>query len=605
MKKNKLFRELFFRSLRKTLLIMRYVTILLFLGILQAHAADAYSQKTRLSLNFSETELIKVLDKIEEESEFFFLYNEKLLDTERKVSITENDKLINVILDNLFADTNVKYTIIDRKIILTPDYLTNETYVPAMIQQQRVTGKVTDSQTGAAMPGVNIQVKGTTIGAISDIDGLYSLSMTGGNISLVFSFIGYVTQEIPLNGRTAVNVVLVSEVTGLNEVVVIGYGTKSKATVTGAISTINEDAIASRPSAKTTDLLQGISSGLQITRSNTGNIRGSQNSITIRGLTSRNAPGVLVVLDGIAQPTTDASALDNIDPNTIDNISILKDGQASIYGARAAGGVILITTKAGLTNKPTINVSAVNTIQIPSLLPKIMNILDEWTIQHEAYLNDGQLTDIFTNNLKLISDQGITFDDIKDNPRTTLLFEPYGANHPFYLGNYDWNKIMWKPSLQQNYNISVSGKNEKLSYFESINYLSQDGMLAFGKNYKNRLTITLKNDFDVTNYLTIKSNFNLGSIKLVQPYSYPQGETIQVLEPHTQGGHYMAIGGYYSPIGNAEAAGYRTEPSYILNGTLGAEIRPFKDFVISTDISSNYQPPRIRLVINRLSRVWF
>ena len=124
MKKNKPFRELFYHSLKKTLLIMRIAVILMILGILQARANDAYSQKTKLSFNFSETELVKVLDKIENESKFFFLYNEKLLDTDRKVNIDAKDKLISSILDDLFTGTNVKYTIIDRKIILAPDYLT-------------------------------------------------------------------------------------------------------------------------------------------------------------------------------------------------------------------------------------------------------------------------------------------------------------------------------------------------------------------------------------------------------------------------------------------------------------------------------------------------
>src|SRR5450759_5842343 len=126
MKKNQPFRELFYRSLKKILLTMRIAVILMILGILQARANEAYSQKTRLSLNFSETELVKVLDKIEDESEFFLLYNEKLLNTERKVSIDAKDQLISVILDKLFTGTDVQYTIIDRKIILAPDYLTAE-----------------------------------------------------------------------------------------------------------------------------------------------------------------------------------------------------------------------------------------------------------------------------------------------------------------------------------------------------------------------------------------------------------------------------------------------------------------------------------------------
>ena len=168
MKKNKHFRRLLFSSLKKTFLIMRIAAFLLILGILQAYAVDSYSQRTKLSLDFSDTELIKVLDNIEVESEFYFLYNEKLLDTGRKVDITANDQMINVILDKLFAGTDVKYTIIDRKIILAPDYLNKNTNVVVNAQQHTVTGTVTDESSGDPMPGVNILVKGTTIGAISD-----------------------------------------------------------------------------------------------------------------------------------------------------------------------------------------------------------------------------------------------------------------------------------------------------------------------------------------------------------------------------------------------------------------------------------------------------
>lgn len=223
MKKNKPFRRSLFPSLKKILLIMRNAAFLLILGILQAYAVDSYSQKTKLTLDFSDTELIKVLDNIEIESEFYFLYNEKLLDTDRKVSIDVNNQPINTILDNLFAGTDVKYTIIDRKIILAPEYLTTNENVADLVQQMVITGKVTDAQTGEAMPGVNVLVVGTSIGVITDLSGSYSVLVTDRNAKLKFSFIGYETQEIPLSGRSTIDVKLVSEVTGLDEVVVIGY----------------------------------------------------------------------------------------------------------------------------------------------------------------------------------------------------------------------------------------------------------------------------------------------------------------------------------------------------------------------------------------------
>ena len=187
MKKNKPFGELFYRSLKKILLTMRIAVLLMILGILQASANDAYSQTTRLSLNFSETKMLKVLDQIENESEFYFLYNEKLLDTDRKVSISEKNQLIGSILEELFNGTEVEYTIVDRKIILAPDYLTEVTQV----QQVKVVGTVTDAGTGDVLPGVNVVVLGTNIGVITDLNGNYSIELPNLSYSLQFSFIGY------------------------------------------------------------------------------------------------------------------------------------------------------------------------------------------------------------------------------------------------------------------------------------------------------------------------------------------------------------------------------------------------------------------------------
>ena len=244
---------------------MRIALFFLVLGVLHAHATDAYSQKTRLSLNFSNTELNNVLDKIEEESEFFFLYNEKLLDTDRKVNIKADDQLISVILDNLFAGTDVKYSIIDRKIILAPEYLTNEADKLAAQQQQTITGIVMDASTGEPMPGVNIILKGTVIGTMSDLNGRFSLEVPDTKTGiLVVSFIGYSAQEVAIEGRSIINILLTAEITGLDEVVVIGYGTTKKVSLTSAVDVVNAQKLTERTTATFTQQLQGLLPGLTI-----------------------------------------------------------------------------------------------------------------------------------------------------------------------------------------------------------------------------------------------------------------------------------------------------------------------------------------------------
>ncbi len=584
--------------LRKIWMTMKLMMVLFFLAITNLMASEAYSQSTKLTLQLKDATVREVLYKIEENSEFFFLYNGKLVDVDRKVSVEVNDQKISEILGDLFRGTNACWTVVDRQIVLTNKANQNSIMQLGSQQPQKVSGTVTDKD-GFPLPGVNVVVTGTTQGMITDIAGKYSIEVPQGSESLTFSFIGMESQEINIGTSTQINVSMVESSVGLEEVVVIGYGTKSKQTLTGAVSIINNTELESRPAAKTTDLIQGISSGVQITRTNTGDLRSSTNNITIRGITSRSAPGVLVVIDGIAQASTSASSLDNINPDDIESISILKDSQAAIYGARAAGGVILVTTKAGKSGKPTINFSANTTIQSPSLMRRPTNILDYYEMNYEGFVNDGQLTNAFAPIMKFISDNKITFSDISKNDQKYVMTEPFGSENAYALGHYDWNDIMFDPALQQNHNLSVSGISDKLKYYESVNYLNQDGMLAYGSNYKKRLLITLKNDYDVTSFLTIKSNFSLGNQQVVEPYGYSsnnynngiQGSlffTLPVIQPHTNGGHYMNIGGFHDPIGYAKDAGNTTDLSYKIHGTLGAEITPFKDFLISAEIASHY-----------------
>jgi len=335
MKKNKPFGELFYRSLKKKLIIMRNAIILLILGVLQAHAIDSYSQNTRLSLNFSETELVNVLDKIEQESEFFFLYNEKLLETDRKVSIAANDELISPILDNLFDGTDVRYTIIDRKIILAPDYLTSEP------QQKQITGTVTDKN--GPIPGANVIVTGSTIGTITDLNGKYSITLPPGAQSLTFTFIGMEPQEISIGTLTQIDVTMAESAIGLNEVIVIGYGTTRRGDLTGSVSSINTNDLVAVPSTNTITSITGRLSGL-VVRQNSGRPGDDIPNFSIRGF---GTP--LVIVDGTQRDFT------QLDPNEIESISILKDESAAMYGARAGNGVILVTTRRGKIGAPKIS----------------------------------------------------------------------------------------------------------------------------------------------------------------------------------------------------------------------------------------------------------
>lgn len=444
MKNNNPFGELFYCPLKKILLIMRIAIIFLVLGVLQAHATDAYSQKTRLSLNFSNAELVEVLDKIEVESEFFFLYNEKLLDTYRKVDITADNQLISSILDNLFAGTNVKYSIIDRKIILAPN-LNIQGGMAYLAQQQAITGTITDSETGQPMPGVNIQVRGTTIGVISDINGRFSLEVPDKNVTLIFSFIGYAIQEIPLDGRSILNVSLISELIGLDEVVVVGYGTQKKINVTGSITQIKTEELLGISTPMIGQSLMGRSPGLFIR--NTQGMPGSTSiEMNIRGY---GTP--LIIVDG-----TEVSSdyFQQLESESIESINILKDASAAaIYGARAGNGVILVETKKGTIAPPTFHLNARTGLQYFTHAPEFVTSAQYAEMENVARSVSGK-------------DPLWTQEDIKKFRDGT---------DPDYVTTEWWDEVFRKTSPSYEGSLSIRGGTETVKYFISGSYYYQKG----------------------------------------------------------------------------------------------------------------------------------
>ena len=239
---------------------MKLTLLLSVLTVFQLWATETYSQMTKLTLKLENTSVADALKEIETQSEFYFLYSPKLINVERKVDIIAENKPIKDILNDIFRD-DIKFIVSDRQIVLTPTQGSSGMEA-ALQQQQPVTGKITDASTGDVMPGVNIQIKGTTLGTISDSDGSYSIVVTDRNSILVFSFIGFVSQEIPLNGKIAVNVALASDLASLEEVVVIGYGTQKKVDLTGVVAVVKGDDLKNRSTTTASQSLQGKVSGV-------------------------------------------------------------------------------------------------------------------------------------------------------------------------------------------------------------------------------------------------------------------------------------------------------------------------------------------------------
>lgn len=395
MKKNKFSGAWYGYALKKTFRIMRIAIFFLLIGILQSFANDAWSQRTRLSLDYENARLADVLNEIEDNSEFFFLYNEKLVDAGRKVSISVKDKVINEVLDLLFSGTSVKYSIVDRNIVLAPEYL-NSTQ-----QGIGVSGTVTD-RAGQPLPGVSVVVKGTSNGTITDISGNYSLTGIPSDAVLQFSFVGMESIDKPVLGKSRINVVLQEKAIGIEEVIAIGYGKAKRREIIGAISRIGGDEITKLPSTSITQSLQGMAAGLNVTNSS-GGTPGAANQVNIRGIKSISlSSDPLWIIDGVPVLTASdalavngvrpASPISMINPNDISSIEVLKDASATaIYGNRASGGVIIITTKTSKKKETDLSFNYDGGIStLPFTQTSVFTNIDEYmAIRDEAMKNTG------------------------------------------------------------------------------------------------------------------------------------------------------------------------------------------------------------------------
>ncbi len=360
-----------------------------------------------------------------------------------------------------------------------------------------VTGTITEASTGNPLPGVNVVVKGTTVGTISDVAGYYTIKIPGGAATLVYSFVGYNTQEIQVTGPTTQNISFEAEAQQLNEVVVVGYGTQKKATVTGAIVSVTQDQLLQAPTADISNALTGRMSGI-LTQQTSGLPGSSAATIRIRGIgTFTGSADPLILVDGI-----EVDNYNNIDPHEIESISVLKDASATaVYGVRGANGAIIITTKRGTVGKPQISFSAQYATQRFTNILQGMNAYDYATSYNLAKRYDSYITGGYS---PAYSDEAIQHYKNHDDP----IFYP----------DVDWYKYMFdKNSGQMQYNVNINGGTDKVKYFVSAGYFDQDGLINHTdliKDYNaeptyKRYNIRSNFDFTVTKRFTI--NLNLAS----------------------------------------------------------------------------------------------
>lgn len=581
------------RVCRQIWMVMRLAALLIIISTLTI-SAKSYSQKVTLSLQ--DTPLESAFGQIRQQTGCSFLWTDEALEGLPAVSISVYKVDLKEALDACLKGLPLTYNIHGNVVYIKRETVSSSQenqYVKSPLPPSNdIVGSVTDSATGSPLVGVSIGIRGSATGTVTDKTGHFKLSAAD-NAVLVVSYLGYNTKVVPVNGRDAIDIALVSTTTGLNQLVVVGYGTQKKATLTGAVSTIDAKELAGRPAARTTELLQGMVPGLQVVRGDEGEIRGTQTSITVRGVTSRSDPGVLIVIDGIPQSGDASYLLNNINPNDIASISVLKDAQAAIYGARAAGGVILVTTKSGKTAKPTINFSADYTIQKPALEKKSVNILQLVEMMNDAYVNAGDSTNGFTHIVNYIKQNNLTMAEISKNNGKYVTQWPFDNTENFVFGNYYWPGIMYHAAPFQTYNLSVSGDNSKLNYYNSFGYEDQQSMLRYGTNYNKRFWGRLKNSYQVADWLQINENVKLERQKVVEPYNFGsiefwQGLIWPVYMPYTPQGHFYNFGSHQNPIGYAEDGGDVTEINYRINAQLGFVLTPVRNLTITGDMANNF-----------------
>lgn len=455
----------------KTWKIMRLCVLFLFLMISQVWAGSGYSQQTKLTLKMDNAKVLDVLDEIENNSEFYFLFNQKLVDVERKVDVNVKESSVEKVLNDLFSETDVKHQVKDRMIILTTsksgfgDNLVS-------LQQNSVTGKVTD-ENEEPLPGVTVLIKGTTSGTVTNVDGNYTLTNVPDNTTLQFSFIGMKTQEVVVGDQTTIDVIMALDAIGLEEVVAVGYGTARRKDISGAVSTVRlEDSpVSNSPNTSALQALKGSVAGLNIGESNSA---GQTPSISIRGQNSiggDNDP--LVVLDGIIY----LGSMSDINPDDIAVMDVLKDASAAaVYGSRASNGVIVITTKKGRSDKPVITFNT--SVGVSSWQKKFdMMNTDRW---NEKYAAQNELSSV---------------DDIVQNDTYAQLLYEQGDI------DTDWFDLATRNGVTQNHQVSVSGRSNKINYYFSGGYTNQQGVVI-GDDYE-RISVRTKLDADITDWLEV------------------------------------------------------------------------------------------------------
>ena len=464
--------------------IMRITILLLFVSSFCLLAENTHSQNILFTIKKSNVQLTQVMDEIEKQSDYLFVYN-KNVDVSKRVSVSMEQQSLKNVLSKLFEGTEVNYNIEGSYIILSVNKSANNREIQ---NNNTINGRVVDTN-GEPIPGVAVSIKGKSVGTITNSNGNFSIEVTDDNAILRFTFLGYLSQEVNIGNRAFINVALREDVLQLEEVVVVGYGSTKRVNLAGAISTADAATFQSRPVQNAANALQGYVPGLTITR--TSGAPGSSPSLRIREISSLNSGNPLILIDGAE------GELNMINSADILNVSVLKDGTAAIYGARAANGVILVTTKSGQRNqqlKATFN--AYYSVKTPALIKKTTSLYEYASMGLE--ITDGSFTPEYSaEDLPLILAES-----------DEVILNGIWGEYPKWYKSQNWRKMVVGNGVIQNYNLNLSGGGDKYSYLISLGYQNEKGLPKFGKDFEDRYFIRAKSNIQITKGLDYELNLS-------------------------------------------------------------------------------------------------
>ncbi len=540
---------------------MKLTLILLAITSLQL-SASGYSQN--ISISGTHIPLQTVFSSIEEQSGYFFFYKYAEVQQAGPVSLSLKNATLQQALEATFKGQPFTYAIEDKTVIVKRKAKAAKPLSPPPAD---IEGKVTDAK-GVPLPGATVLVKDTDQATLTDTDGQFRLENVKEDAVLVFTYLGYITQEVKYNGQSGISVVLQENTQGLSEVVVVGYGTQRKANLTGAVSTVTSKEIENRPVPNVALALQGLSPGLSVTRT-TGQPGSEGVGIQIRGATSANGDvEPLVVVDGVASPST---TLQTMNPNDIESITVLKDAAAAaIYGAQAAGGVILVTSKKGKEGKTVFEYSSIVGAEWALNVPERMETWEELEYNNMARVNSGANAAHSAERIQILKEGTIEY---RVNPNDTTRYEYFSRKSLV-------DQLIRDYSLMNTHNISARGGTDKLNFLVSLGYYGKQGAFKVGPDRNDRYNARINLGTQLSRHLSLDSRITYTHQKQEAPSQNTNGSGLLLYNLY----RYSSFNPVFTPEGRynttlaatayaeMEAGGYNNYDRNLFDGVFTARL---------------------------------